>query len=45
MIDLQIDKPMPSPREESEVPLYVLQQLYYKLNNVDINAYILKKEK
>lgn len=28
-----------------KVPLYVLQQLYYKLNNVDINAYVLKKEK
>ena len=27
------------------VPLYVLQQLYYKLNNVDVNAKILKKEK
>ena len=25
------------------VPLYVLQQLYYKLNNVDVNAHILKK--
>lgn len=27
------------------VPLYVLQQLYYKLNNVDLNAKVLKKEK
>jgi len=25
------------------VPMYVLQQLYYKLNNVDVNAKILKK--
>ena len=25
------------------VPLYVLQQLYYRLNNVDVNAHILKK--
>jgi len=28
-----------------KVPLYVLQQLYYRLNNVDVNAYILKKQK
>lgn len=28
-----------------KVPLYVLQQLYYRLNNVDVNAYVLKKEK
>lgn len=30
---------------DKKVPLYVLQKLYYKLNNVDTNAYILKKEK
>lgn len=30
---------------DKKVPLYVLQQLYYKLNNVDVNAYTLKKEK
>lgn len=28
-----------------EVPMYVLQQLFYKLNNVDVNAYKLKKQK
>lgn len=28
-----------------KVPLYVLQQLYYRLNNVGVNAYVLKKEK
>lgn len=28
-----------------KVPLYVLQQLYYRLNNVDVNAYVLKKKK
>ena len=28
---------------DKKVPLYVLQQLYYKLNNVDVNAKILKK--
>lgn len=30
---------------DKKVPLYVLQQLYYRLNNVDINAYALKKQK
>ena len=30
---------------DKKVPLYVLQQLYYKLNNIDINAYALKKQK
>lgn len=30
---------------DKKVPLYILQQLYYKLNNVDINADILKKTK
>lgn len=29
---------------DKKVPLYVLQQLYYKLNDVNINAYVLKKE-
>lgn len=28
---------------DNKVPLYVLQQLYYKLNKVDVKAYILKK--
>lgn len=28
---------------DKKVPLYVLQQLYYKLNNVDVTAYVLKK--
>lgn len=28
-----------------KVPLYVLQQLYYRLNNVNVNSYTLKKEK
>lgn len=28
-----------------KVPLYVLQQLYYKLNKVNANAYTLKKQK
>ena len=30
---------------DKKVPLYVLQQLYYKLNNVDVNDYVLKKIK
>lgn len=29
---------------DKKVPLYVLQQLYYNLNKVDVNASILKKE-
>lgn len=28
---------------DKKVPLYVLQQLYYKLNNVEVTAYVLKK--
>ena len=28
-----------------QVPLYVLQQLFYRLNNVDANAHELKKQK
>ena len=28
-----------------KVPLYVIQQLYYKLNNIDVNANVLKKQK
>ena len=28
-----------------QVPLYILQQLYYRLNRIDVNAKILKKEK
>ena len=30
---------------DKKVPLYVLQQLYYKLNNVDINDCVLKNNK
>lgn len=30
---------------DKKVPLYVLQQLYYKLNNVDINGCVLKNNK
>lgn len=30
---------------DKKVPLFVLQQLYYRLNKVDVNAYILKKQK
>lgn len=30
---------------DKKVPLYVLQQLYYKINNIDINTYTLKREK
>ena len=30
---------------DKKVPLYVLQQLYYRLNNVDVDAYVLKKKK
>lgn len=30
---------------DKKVPVYVLQQLYYKLNNVNVNANILKKNK
>lgn len=29
---------------DKKVPLYILQQLYYELNNIDVNAYTLKKE-
>ena len=28
---------------DKKVPLYVLQQLYYRLNNVDVKKYVLKK--
>ena len=28
---------------DKKVPLYVLQQLYYRLNNVDVKEYVLKK--
>ena len=30
---------------DKKVPLYVLQRLYYKLNNIDLNCPILKKQK
>lgn len=30
---------------DKKVPLYVIQQLYYRLNNVDVNAPVLKKIK
>ena len=30
---------------DKKVPLYVLQQLYYKLNNVDVNEYVLTRKK
>ena len=30
---------------DKKVPMYVLQQLYYKLNNVNVNAQVLKKTK
>ena len=30
---------------DKKVPLYILQQLYYRLNKIDISDYILKKEK
>ena len=29
---------------DKKVPLYVLQQLYYRLNNVDVNVYKLEKK-
>jgi len=28
---------------DKKVPLYVLQQLYYRMNNVDVNSYVLTK--
>lgn len=30
---------------DKKVPMYVLQQLYYKMNNVNAKAHILKKNK
>lgn len=30
---------------DKKVPLYVIQQLYYKLNNVDVKTYVLKTGK